>query len=284
MKSLLDQIDRLRSELDTLRPLDPGKLNQLRREFKMDWNYHSNRMEGNTLTESETRTFLLQGITAKGKPFRDYLEMQGHDRAVTHLYEIVNQDLRITESMIKDFHRMILVEEFKDEQAEIKPGAYKTLNNYLNAYNGDRIDFASPKAVPELMNSLINWLNNHLTPPKRSRNKYNLHPLLISAGFHLQFIMIHPFGDGNGRLGRILSNMILMIKGYRPIVIREEDRKAYYVALNTSTVDNPEPLTNYFGEQLIKSLKRTITAASASTEDDLELIRTKLDKLNDRKE
>ena len=102
---------------------------------------------------------------------------------------------------------MILVEPY-DGEAEINPGQYKKHPNYLYSPEGERIDFAPPEDTPRLMNRLVNWLNNHIDPPKRKKRKYGLHPLLIAAGFHCEFVQIHPFGDGNGRMARILTNLI----------------------------------------------------------------------------
>lgn len=254
-------MDALRSELDALRPLPEDRASRLRQKLRLDWNYHSNSIEGGTLSASETRAFLLHGITAKGKPFRDYVEMRGHNEALKRIEAIVHQDLTITESFIKEIHKMILVEEFADENAEINPGQYKTRPNYLYSQLGERIDFTPPALVPAKMNELVNWLNNHIAPPKPKRHKYNLHPLLIATAFHWQFIQIHPFGDGNGRMARILMNLILMMCGYAPAIVRQEQRKEYYNALNLSDMQHLEPLAAFIGEACIASLELSIRAA-----------------------
>lgn len=119
LAQIIKEIEQLKSELDRFRPIDESKINRLNQKLRLDWNYHSNKIEGNTLTESETKTFLLMGITAKGKPFRDYLEMKGHNDALHKLYKTVNNDLLITERLIKEFHSMILVEPYADELSEV---------------------------------------------------------------------------------------------------------------------------------------------------------------------
>ena len=242
LKTIIGKMDSLKDELDSLRPLREDHLNRLNQKLKLDWNYHSNSIEGNTLSRAETKSFILWGITAKGKPFRDYVEMKGHNDALNKLYQIISQDLKITENLIKEFHKIILVEPFADSDAEINPGEWKKHPNYLYSPTGERIDFMPPEDVPEAMNSLINWLNNHLDPPKRKKKKYDLHPILIAAGFHTQFLKIHPFGDGNGRMARIITNLVLMLCGYVPVIIKLDDRKDYYTSINTNSLNEPENL------------------------------------------
>ena len=181
---LLEKIDVLKTELDSLRPIPTDRMARILQKLRLDWNYHSNSMEGNTLTLSETRAFLLYGVTAKGKPFRDYIEMRGHNEALKKLEQVVHKDLRLTENVIKDFHKMILVEPFQDELAEINPGEYKKFSNYLYSPQGERIEFEPPEEVARLMNELVNWTNNHLFSEELSRKgqrKYNFHPVLVAC-------------------------------------------------------------------------------------------------------
>ena len=281
LNDIIQEMDRLRDELDALRPISEDRLNRLNQKLRLDWNYHSNSIEGNTLTASETRAFLLHGITSKGKPFRDYVEMKGHNEAIKKLEDIVHKDIQITENLIKEIHKIILVEPH-DGESEINPGQYKKQPNYLYSPGGERIDFEPPEEVPRLMNELVNWLNNHIEPPKRRKRKYDLHPLVIATGFHAQFIKIHPFGDGNGRMARILTNLILMLCGYLPAIVRLEKRKAYYNALNASSLDNPEPLAEFIGEECIHSLEIAIKAAKGESIDEPEDIDKKMSLLDQK--
>ncbi len=260
IKEIIQKLDSLRNELDSLRPIPEDRINRLNQKLRLDWNYHSNSIEGNTLTASETKAFILYGITAKGKPFRDYIEMRGHNEALKKLENIVHHDLKITENLIKEFHKIILVEPFSGE-SEINPGEYKTNPNYLYSPTGERVDFEPPQEVPKLMNELINWLNNHIDPPKRKKKKYDLHPLLIACGFHVRFIQIHPFGDGNGRMSRLFMNLILMLCGYVPAVVKLEKRKEYYTALNLSTLEDMGPLAEFVGQECINSMEMATKAA-----------------------
>lgn len=258
LQQLLTQLDALKEKVDGIRPLTETQQRQLDQKLRLDWNYHSNSIEGNTLSASETRAFILHGITAKGKPFRDYIEMKGHDDALKKLDSIVKKDTKITESLIKELHKIILVDPYTDEAAEINPGHYKTVPNYLYTATGERLDFLPPEEVATEMNKLINWLNNHIEPPKRRRNKYDLHPILIATAFHVRFIQIHPFGDGNGRMARILGNLVLMLCGYTPAIIKLEKRQEYYAMLNLSTLSAPQPLAEMIAEETIRTLQMTL--------------------------
>jgi len=275
IQEIIHTMDLLRSNLDALRPIPEDRINRLNQKLRLDWNYHSNSIEGNTLTVSETKAFLLHGITSQGKPFRDYIEMRGHNEALKKLESIIHQDLKITESLIKEFHKIILVEPYAGE-AEINPGEYKTLPNYLYSPTGERIDFEPPQEVPRLMNELINWLNNQIDPPKRKKKKYDLHPLYIACAFHVRFIQIHPFGDGNGRMARILMNLILMLCGYVPAIIKLDKRKEYYAALNFSSIENIDPLAEFVGQECIQSLQMAIKAAKGESIEDADDLDKKL--------
>ncbi|MDP2686983.1 MAG: Fic family protein [Aequorivita sp.] len=273
LQSLTTRADLLKSLVDGVRPLTETQQRKLDQKLRLDWNYHSNSIEGNTLTVSETRAFILHGITAKGKPFRDYIEMKGHDQALKKLESIINKDTKITESLIKELHKIILVEPYTDDAAEINPGAYKKLPNYLYTATGERLDFLAPEEVAAQMNKLINWLNNHIEPPKRKRNKYDLHPILIATAFHVRFIQIHPFGDGNGRMARIMGNLILMLCGYTPAIIKLEQRKEYYAMLNLSTLENPQPLAEMIAAETIRTLQMTLDVSKGlpiDEDDDLD--------------
>ena len=273
LKEIIQKIDELKSEIDSFRPIPEDALNRYMQKIKLDWNYHSNSIEGNSLTKSETKSLILHGITAKGKPMRDHLEVKGHNNALKKLEDIVHKDLKITESLIKEFHKLILAEPYSEDGVEINPGEYKKIPNYLYSVTGERVDFEPPKEVPRLMNELINWLNNHLTPPKRKKNKYELHPLLIACGFHSQFIKIHPFVDGNGRMARIMMNLILMQAGYVPTIIKLDDRDLYYNQLEISSIENIEPLAEFIGNETINSLElllKSIKGESIEEPDDLD--------------
>ena len=296
VEEIIARLDTLKTELDTYRPIPADRMNRIMQKLRLEWNFNSNSMEGNTLTKQETQKLLHYGITAKGKPLRDHIEMQGHDKALKKLEAIVHKDLELNESLIKGFHKMILAESVSlaEENVEINPGAWKKQHNYLLSPTGERIDFSPPDQVPDLMSELINWTNNHLYQGELNRHKkkkYALHPVIIAAVFHKRFIAIHPFGDGNGRMGRILMNLILMQNGFMPTIVPLTSRDGYYLALNDSTAEDMRPLVEYVGQNLIQSMELAIEGAKGNSveepkdwEKELEVMRQSVTSENRRLE
>ena len=130
------------------------------------------------------------------------------------------------------------------------------------------MDFEPPEEVPRLMNELVNWTNNCLYPEelgRKGRRKYEVHPFLVATFFHLRFIRIHPFGDGNGRMARICTNLILMLSGYMPLIVQQEDKQEYYRALNQSNTDDINPLAHFLGEALVRSLELMLRGAQGES-------------------
>ncbi len=139
MNSLITA-ERLKNELDTLRPLDNEAEARIMQKFRLDWNYHSNNIEGNSLTYGETRALILFGITAQGKPLKDHFEITGHNEAINWILEIVKDETPLTEKFIRELHTLLLKESsYKEAQTpdgkptrrKIEVGKYKTLPNHV---------------------------------------------------------------------------------------------------------------------------------------------------------
>src|SRR5215213_10725742 len=109
----LEKAEQLKAELDSLRPLDSEAEARIMQKFRLDWNYHSNNLEGNSLTFGETRALILFGITAQGKPLKDHFEIQGHNEAIKWVEEVVQKNMPITEKFIRELHVMILKEPYE---------------------------------------------------------------------------------------------------------------------------------------------------------------------------
>ena len=293
MQELLDHIDSLKAELDSYRPISNEHMNRIMQKLHLEWNFNSNSMEGNTLTMTETRQLLYYGITTKGKPLKDHIEMRGHDQALKKLEGLIHKEFKLTESLIKEFHVMILEGSvsLQEKEVEINPGHWKKSWNYLYTPTGKQIYFADPKDVPDLMSELINWTNNQLYQEelnRHSKKKYDLHPLLVASLFHKRFIDIHPFGDGNGRMARILSNLILMQAGFMPAIVPLKTKDNYYNALNASSKEDINPLLEHIGENLIKSMELAIEGAKGNPveepddwEKEVAILKTQVKKLED---
>jgi Fic family protein len=225
LKEKLQQINELQEAINTHGKIPVDILKKINYKFRLEWNYTSNSMEGNSLTRNETRSVMIGNITVDNKPLKDILEIKGHDEVVVNILKIGKGELNISERRIRDIHRSIMNED--DPAKKDMPGNWKKVNNYLYSYKKERIDFAPPEDVPVLMHDLVNKLNAAQEKITRG-DKDSIHPLILASRFHLDFVTIHPFYDGNGRMSRILSNMILVTNGYPPFYIKENERLAYY--------------------------------------------------------
>ena len=222
------EIDRLKAELDQLRPLPPDAMGRLAQKLRIEWNYHSNAIEGNVLTLGETRTLILHGLTARGKPIRDHLDIEGHDEAVKAIEETVQKGGALNHTFIRNLHGILLKEPY-EMPAEtpdgrrtmrlISVGEYKTMPNNVRTRTGEMHNFAPPEQVQPMMSDLIDWY--------RAKEAEGEHPIIIAATFHYRFVQIHPFDDGNGRMARLLMNLILMKHGYTIAMVQRDGRDRY---------------------------------------------------------
>lgn len=253
---VLKKISELKVELDQFRPLSKETEARVMQKFRLDWNYHSNHIEGNTLTYGETKALILFGITARGKPLKDHIEMTGHHEAIRWIESILHEERPITEKFIRDLHTLLLKESYESPiitpegvraTKKVKVGKYKTVPNHVLTRTGEIYRFATPEETPAKMADLMEWFRDEKT-------QKDTHPLLIAAEFHYKFIRIHPFDDGNGRTARILMNFILMQAGYPPVIIKTEDRANYIAALQQADAGLIEPFIEYIGENLERSL------------------------------
>ncbi|MFN7116630.1 MAG: Fic family protein [Saprospiraceae bacterium] len=267
---MLENINRLKAELDALRPLDAERQGRIMQKFRLDWNYHSNHLEGNSLTYGETKALILFGITAQGKPLKDHLEMTGHNEAIKWIEEVVKEERPLTESFIRQLHELLLKEPYEktaitpDGQSvtrTIQVGAYKTTPNHVKTVTGEIFYFATPEETPAKMHDLMEWY-------RQEKEKGALHPLLLAAEFHYKFIIIHPFDDGNGRTARILMNFILMQHGLPPVIIKTEDKNNYFAALRQADAGLLEPFIEYIGENLVRSLELMVRGAKGESIDE----------------
>jgi Fic family protein len=217
--TIFPALDRLKSTLDQHRPLDPAIVRNLREDLILRWTYHSNAIEGNTLTLRETKV-ALEGITVGGKTLREHLEAVNHRDAILLLEDIVQQAEPLSEWTIKSLHQLIL-KGIDDDNA----GRYRTVNVRIAGASHLPPDQV---VVPELMEQFIQWYRT---------DAMALHPVERAARVHSDFVKIHPFVDGNGRTSRLLMNLELMKAGYPAAVLPVESRLAYYEALDADHAD-----------------------------------------------
>ncbi len=219
MNKKLQQLAIKKQRLDKYRPLPKNVVNNLEEWLKVELTYSSNAIEGNTLTRLETAEVIERGILAvlKGKPLKDQLEAINHAEAVEFIKILANQKKShqyITEEDIKAIHKIILTG-IHDAWA----GRYRESEIFIR---GATVEFPLPHNVPYHMKEFIQWLET----------QKDVHPVKVAADAHFKLVSIHPFVDGNGRISRLLMNLILLINGYPVAIIRNEDRTGYLEAVN----------------------------------------------------
>ena len=254
---LITRIEELKKKIDKLRPLSNEIEDRIFQKFRLDWNYHSNAIEGNTLNYGETYAFLMHGVTAKGKPLKDYLDIKGHNDAINFLLNFIHDKEELTEAAIRELHKTILSEPYEIDamtsngkltKKKVELGVYKKTPNHVLTSTGEMHYFATPEETPAKMYDLIEWF-------RELKENKEIHPVIISAIFHHKFTVIHPFDDGNGRIARLLMNLILMQYHLPPAIIKKEDRGNYYLALSQADVGIYQPFVEYICERVIHSLE-----------------------------
>lgn len=206
----------LKTKLDAHRPLAAEIVSNLHESLVLQWTYHSNAIEGNTLTLKETKV-ALEGITIGGKTLREHVEAINHRDAILFVEDLVTKQQPLDEYSIKSLHQLVL----KNIDAD-NAGRYRQVNVLISGAN-----HKPPQAVqvPEQMEAFIEWYTT---------DAQTLHPVERAARVHGEFVKIHPFTDGNGRTSRLLMNLVLMQSGFPATVIEVEQRLAYYEALDTA--------------------------------------------------
>ncbi|MEL6695526.1 MAG: Fic family protein [Bacteroidota bacterium] len=224
----LPKIDQLQQAIADHGPWDDGVRRKVEHKLRLDWNYHSQSIEGGTLTKKETRTIMAGMVNVEAdKPLKDVLEMQKHDELIQEIMQIGKNEMRLSEKRIRQIHQAIMYETVPERQKQI--GNWKTEANEIINYRGEKFVFTHPSEVPVKIHELLNQTNanwDKLSIQKRSKEVK--HPVLMAFDFHLEYLTIHPFYDGNGRTARILLNLILIAFGYPPLIVKTDDKDAYY--------------------------------------------------------
>ncbi len=219
----LEIIEKLNKQINEYGILNNDVKKQINYRFRLDWNYNSNAIEGGTLTPQETRTVMIGNINIGNKSIRDVFEMKGHDDVITEILEIGKGNKKISEKRIKEIHKLIIKDDDKENFHLI--GEWKKYGNHIINYQNEKHSFAAPNEVAEKIHNLIDVTNSQIDSLKTKNPKNN--PVIIALKFHLEFVNIHPFYDGNGRMSRILSNLILISLGYPPYIVAKKDKDRY---------------------------------------------------------
>jgi len=204
------KIDNLNKKLKATNSLNKTEIVRLREEFMIENTYDSIAIGGNTLTLRETALVIKGGITIAEKSVKEHLEAIGHKDALEYVTALANKNTELTTRIIKEIHSYVLMSD-----AAIK-GAYRRIPVSIT---GASHTPPQPYLVPVQMEALIGEFVGM---------KQNMHIIEALAEFHLRFESIHPFLDGNGRVGRLIINMELIKAGLLPVNIKFKDRIKYY--------------------------------------------------------
>lgn len=240
MTDKLKRVWELKEKLSALRPLNQGELKRLREEFTVNNCYHSNAIEGSTLTLRETAMILQEGITIAEKPIKEHLEAIGHRDAFNYIMELVNADMELSERVIKEIHSLVLMADRENR------GVYRRVPVMIM---GSEHTPPQPYLVPKLMEQLVIDYRNSADDV-----------ITAVSVLHLEFESIHPFIDGNGRTGRLLLNFELMKSGLLPVNIKFSDRIKYYDCFDDyRTTNSPGSLVSLVADYEIQELERYIS-------------------------
>lgn len=220
IKQDFKKLDELKLKLDSFRPLDLSIVKNLHEDLVLRWTYHSNAIEGNTLTLKETKV-ALEGITIGGKTLREHFEAINHKDAILFMEDLAQKEDKLSEYSIKQIHSLIL----KNIDDENK-GKYRTTNVIISG-----AEHKPPQSF-EVQSKMEEFIKNY------NENITKLHPIELASFVHIEFVKIHPFLDGNGRTSRLLMNLELIKAGFPPVVIELEDRLEYYKALDIAHTEN----------------------------------------------
>ena len=231
---LLQRIEEKKKRLDNLRPLSHDAVKKLLEDIRLRHTYHSDAIEGNTLTLQETKLVLEEGVTIGGKPLKDHLEAKNDAEAFDLIVTLVQAKIPISQEIIQQIHEIVtrgILEE---------SGKYRTKN----------VRITGSKTTPPSYLKILKLMEKYTSNIK----KLKLHPIKKATFIHHEFVRIHPFLDGNGRVSRLITNLYLMNQGYPPIILKKEDRRKYYQALQKADDSDVSPLANFIAHAIHEAL------------------------------
>lgn len=250
---LVAEIDEFKGRWEALKTLSPDRLGALRKVATVESIGSSTRIEGARLSDAEVGDLLSRALSIRSLETRDEQEVAGYAEAMDLVFEAWT-DLRLTENHIRQLHQVLLRHSVRDERHR---GAYKTLPNHVVALDADGreigivFETTTPFDTPRETEALVAWA-------RKALDEEVMHPLLIIAVFIVVFLAIHPFQDGNGRLSRVLTTLLLLRAGYAYVPyaslerVIEDNKDLYYNALRrtqtTLSLEAPdwEPWVGFF--------------------------------------
>jgi Fic family protein len=239
---LAQRLAEKKAELDGYRPLSSATVAYINEQLRVLLTYHSNAIEGNTLSLRETQLVIEHGITIGGHSLREHLEATNHAQAFAYLTELIEKRTLITRDVILTLNRLV-VDKLIDAPCEFQSGPV--------TIRGARMQPPHASQVPRLIEEWFTWIYN----------EGQGYPAVVRATItHHGFEAIHLFRDGNGRTGRLLMNLILMHDGYPPALLLQEWRLAYLEALAVADTGRYGPLANLIGRAVEQGLDLCLDA------------------------
>jgi len=234
-KEQIEKIEEIRLNYQRiLRKIPKSNFKDLLDRFTANFTYESNALEGNSLTLKDVLIIMFENVSIKGKDLREIYETR-NSRKVVEL--IIKNKFKINEEDIIKIHKILV------KDTDIKTG-YKRFPNIIV---GKRIKTTPPENVKEEMKKLIEWYNE---------NKDKIYPIKLAALFHGRFEQIHPFEDGNGRVGRFLINVILINNKYLPLIIKKSQRVSYTTALEKYDDKHSDNLERFILERFKETYRK----------------------------
>ena len=258
LNQLLKVTNSLNHQIQQLKEKHPDLWSTILSKLKTDWTYHSNSIEGSSLSRGDTHFFLTEGLTIEGKPFKDFVDAKNHAEAIDFLYDIIKDRRDITESLIKEMNALILFgikhTIAKTQYGELvkkkaHPGQYKIQSNHVEQADGTLHQYVDPLQVPVQMAELIAWLQ---------QQAHQYHPIAVASFLHYHLVRIHPFDDGNGRGARLLMNLFLIKKEFFPVVIKNERKRYYLEALKQADDGDITHFIQFIIHELISTQEQVI--------------------------
>lgn len=245
-EELLARIDEKMKRLNSMRLIPADALRRLQEEMRLVHTYHSNAIEGNTLTLQETKLVLEEGLTIGGKSLREHLEASNNAKAFDRMEELAKKKCAIDHVTIQEIHEIVSRGILEDA------GRYRTRN----------VRIAGAVKAPPDWSKIVKLIDELIGKIAESKG----HPVETASFLHHRFVEIHPFSDGNGRVARLLMNLYLIARDYPPIVLKKEDRGKYYKFLKAADAGNIGPFANFIAKALDENLTIYLSIAGGNEE------------------
>jgi len=238
---LMEWIRKKRERLDTLRPLDRDLVEKLHEEMRVLHTYNSNAIEGNTLTLSETKLVVNEGITIGGKTLREHLEATNNAQGYDLIVRLAREQAPISHVTVQQIHEVVTRGILEGA------GRYRTRNVRITG---------AVRSPPDWKN-IVSEMDDLIADIKEQDRSV----IDMTAYLHHRFAAIHPFIDGNGRVARLLGNLYLIRNGYPPIVLDKKNRQQYYQVLRDADNGDLSVFTTFIARAVNESLSHYLTIA-----------------------